>query len=381
MGKIAIYAVSGDPWTKGHTDIVERSLQVFDKVVVAIGVNPKKNYTFPLEMRKKLAGLSLQKFGDRVEIDSFEGLLVDYAYTRGVKILIRGMRDDLDFNYEKGMFQVNITQKGIDEFFLFPNPKYEHISSSAVRELQANQGNIIDYVDLSVKQALEVNMGQYIVGVTGMIGAGKTYLTDRLCNVGENFFGSKYHHIDLDVIARKLLTEDTRHFAKQMRLELMQNIAGELVNDVEDFFINIAKLKAYIFSSGERRRIYNEITREPILHVVRQQMRKVKTGYFFLNSALLAEAELMSMCNNNVVIVVAEDDFRSKNLEFRGYTPNELANITSAQMSQEGKIEEIKRCITQAKWGSLTSIMNCPDLSDDYLFRMLEQIRDITGKV
>lgn len=381
MGQVAIYAVSGDPWTKGHTDIVERSLQVFDKVVVAIGVNPKKKYTFSLEMRKKLAQLSLRKFGDRVEIDSFEGLLVDYAYTRGVKILIRGMRDDLDFNYEKGMFQVNITQKGIDEFFLFPNPKFEHISSSAVRELQANQGNIIDYVDLSVKQALEVNMGQYIVGVTGVIGVGKTYLTSLLCAVGKKNFGPIFHHIDLDVIARKLLTEDNRHFAHQMRFELRQ-VMGDIVDKSHSRdFINISKLKTCIFSSSEKRRIYNEITQEPILHVVRQQMREIKTGYFFLNSALLAEAGLMSMCNNNVAIVTTEDDFRMKNLESRGYTPNELANITSAQMSQEGKIEEIKRCIDQAKWGSLTQIVNCPDLTEVYLLKMLVQIRNITGKV
>ncbi|MBE3087161.1 MAG: pantetheine-phosphate adenylyltransferase, partial [Bacteroidetes bacterium] len=236
----AIYAVSGDPWTKAHTNIVERSLQIVNKVIVAIGKNPKKSYSFPLKKRKKLAELSIQhalaKYGDRVVVDSFEGLLVDYAFTQNVNLLIRGLRDDIDFNFERGMFKVNITQKGVDEILLFSHPDFEHISSSAVKELHRNQGNVIDYVDLCVKQTLEVDLsGIRIFGITGQIGAGKTYVADKICKFGSTtIFDSKhprmnFYNIELDMIARNLLTKDTRPFAIEMRGKLIKNFDGGIL--------------------------------------------------------------------------------------------------------------------------------------------------------
>lgn len=384
----AIYAVSGDPWTKGHTDIVRRVLQIFDRVIVAIGVNPKKNYTFPLEMRKKLAEYSLTKYRYQVEVVPFEGLLVDFAYTQGVKTIVRGIRDDIDFNFEKSMFQVNITQKGIDEIFLFPRPEVEFISSSAVRELHRNQGDITKYVVLRVKQAMEVYLSnQRLVGVTGTVGAGKTYMANRLCEIGRknpDRWKMDFHNIELDAIGRDLLSKDTRPFAKAMRLNLINAWEdNSLLADPMDpqCFINPKKLASKIFSQANALATYNSISRDPILFELQNQLRG-KTGLIFINSALLIEAGLTPLCNNNVLFITAPEDFRISNLESRGYSGTDLSGRMNGQFSESEKIEAFSKALGEKgpdrDWGQFFNLHNTPKLDDRDLFHTLEQIVDLT---
>ena len=360
----AIYAVSGDPWTKGHTDIVKRALEIFDQVIVAIGVNPKKNYAFPLYVRKAMAECSLEKlntpWATRVEVTSFEGLLVDYAYMRGIKTLIRGIRDDIDFNFERSMFQVNITQKGIDEIFLLPSPQYEHISSSAVRELQKNQGNITEYVDLRVKQAMEVRLSdQRIVGITGAIGAGKSYMAERLCDAGRKLYPSMgFHNIELDAIGKSLLTENTLPFALEMRQSLIEELGEHLMINRQDehCFINVKELSMAIFGDKESLDVYNKYSEGPILFEMQQRLRG-KTGLIFINSALLIEAKATALCNNNLIIVSADNAFRMESLRKRGYSLGEADARMHAQMNQTHKIETFRRILEEDP-GNLVIIEN-----------------------
>jgi pantetheine-phosphate adenylyltransferase len=386
--KEAIYAVSGDPWTKGHTDIVRRALQIFDRVIVAIGVNPKKSYTFPLEMRKKLAQYSLTKFMDQIEVVSFEGLLVDFAYTRGVKTIIRGIRDDIDFNFEKSMFQVNITQKGVDEIFLFPRPEVEFISSSAVRELQRNQGDITKYVDLRVKQAMEVHLSnQRLIGITGTVGAGKTYMANKLCEIGRknpDRWKMDFHNIELDAIGRDLLSKDTRPFAKAMRHKLIEAWQDNtLLVDPNDpqCFLDKKKVASKIFSQANALETYNSISKDPILFELQNQLRG-KTGFIFINSALLIEAGLTKLCNNNVLFITAPEEFRISNLESRGYTKTDLSGRMKGQFSGSEKIGAFSRILGEngpdKDWGQFFSLHNTPNLDDRDLLHTLEQLVNIT---
>jgi pantetheine-phosphate adenylyltransferase len=392
----AIYAVSGDPWTKAHTNIVERSLQIVDRVIVAIGMNPKKNYAFPLEKRKSMAFLSIQhalaKYADRIIVDSFEGLLVDYAFMQNVNLLIRGMRDDIDFNFERSMFKVNITQKGIDEILLFSHPDFEHISSSAVKELQRNQGDITNYVDLCVKQAMEVDLsGVRIFGITGQIGAGKTYVANKICTLGRSRMA--FYNVELDVIARDLLTKDQRPFAQEMRKKLIDFFGRIKTVDSENSFISSVKhrlissagfasadlklLKREIFSSIKKLFMYNLITKEPILTEARHQMNK--PGFYLLNSALLAEGELSPMCNNNVLMVQASEDFRMKNLKDRNYSDEDLKSLTEAQMTGADKINALQLRRTTDSWGTLVQFVNGPELNDSSIESLVDKMLTITN--
>jgi pantetheine-phosphate adenylyltransferase len=381
MSKEAIYAVSGDPWTKGHTDIVERSLQIFDRVIVAIGINPKKKYSFPIELRKKLAEVSLGHLGDRVNVVSFQGLLVDFAYEIGSKVLIRGIRDDIDFNFERGMFQVNSSQRGIEEIFLFPSKEYEHISSSAVRELQQNQGNILKYVDIRVKQAMEVHLSnQRLIGVTGLVGAGKSYIANKLCEIGRESTAINFHNIELDVIGRDLLTKDVRPFALTMRHELINAWQDNfLLIDSKDpqYFIDVKKLSKKIFANQNDLETYNIISEKPILFELQQQLIG-KTGVIFINSALLIEAGLTPLCNNNILFITADESFRLENLKSRGYSGVDLDGRMKGQFSETLKLKKFDSLLEKNP-GKIIKIRNSNIFSNLNLERIIKEILQVTG--
>jgi len=182
----AIYALSADPITYGHIDIVERAADIFDEVLVRIGVNADKNYMFSEEERVEMARKALEGLPN-VNVDSFRGLLVDYAYEQGVDTIVKGVRNDADRSYEDTLIKIGKTQQpSIETKLLEARPELAHISSSAVKAIQKEQGLIHEYVPLHVKQGLEARVsGQYIVGVSGEIGCGKSYVGKRFEELGE----------------------------------------------------------------------------------------------------------------------------------------------------------------------------------------------------
>lgn len=156
--KRAIYAASLDPITFGHIDIIERAVQMFDELVVAIGANPDKKYMFSLEERVDMARYSLAHIHN-VRVTSFSGLLVDFAYEQRADAIVKGVRDVKDFSYEQLLHQVGVSQKlGIETILLFARKDLEHVSSSVVKAIQKEQGFIHEYVPLCVKQRLEERM-------------------------------------------------------------------------------------------------------------------------------------------------------------------------------------------------------------------------------
>ena len=196
----AIYAFSGDPITLGHIDIIKRAVNVFDELIVGIGFNPNKKYLFSLEERKTIAKKALADIKN-VEVISFRGLLVDYAYENNIPTIIRGIRNSEDFNFELMLFQIGKSQKmKIDTFFIPARQELAHISSSAAKELQVEQGLIHEYVPLYTKQKIEEKLShQYILGITGEIGVGKLYVCEKLEELGKEA-GINVHTIDIDRI-------------------------------------------------------------------------------------------------------------------------------------------------------------------------------------
>jgi pantetheine-phosphate adenylyltransferase len=373
----AVYAFSGDPITNGHLDIIERALGIFDRLIVAIGVHPTKKYTFSLEERENMTQLATSKYGDRVRVVSFQGLLVDFAYAQNVKYVVRGVRTNTDFEYENVMAEVNRTQRGIDTIPLFSKPTFEKISSSTVKELQANQGDIVEYVPLFVKQQLEKRISnQYILGITGEIGAGKTYVDEQ---IRKHFWQSMpfpfskdsnveigVHSIELDEIARNLLKHDMRPFAISMRDELFKAF-GDLirVNPTSDV-ISSKKIGDYIFQNDRAREIYNNITRGPILYEMKQLMRN-KQGFIFVNSALLVEAELLPVVNNNVLLVTSKIETRVNRLRSRGYTDQQIEERMSSQLDAEAKRKLILQAIEKDGHGKIIEYKNEESKFDESL--------------
>ena len=151
MTKIAVFPGSFDPITVGHVDLVKRSLPLFDKVVVAIGVNDQKKYLFKLEERLHWLREVFQE-EPKVEVGHFTGLTAHYAQQIGAHYLLRGLRNASDFDYEKTISQLNhIVGEGLETIFLISQPAYSHISSTIVREIIKGGGDARPFLPEQVR--------------------------------------------------------------------------------------------------------------------------------------------------------------------------------------------------------------------------------------
>lgn len=151
---IAVYPGTFDPITLGHIDVIERASNIFDKVVVAITNNPRKQPLFRVEERVEMAIGALAHLKN-VEVDSFQGLLVNYMKKKGAKAIVRGLREMSDFSYE---FQQAIINRklceDIDTIFIMTSPKYFYVNSSIVKELAAMGACLKELVPENVEKKL-----------------------------------------------------------------------------------------------------------------------------------------------------------------------------------------------------------------------------------
>jgi pantetheine-phosphate adenylyltransferase len=150
MQKIAVFPGSFDPITNGHVDLIHRSTQLFDKVIIAIGVNAQKQSYFPLAMR--LQWLQEIFAGNlKTEVVNYEGLTVDFCRRNNAQYIIRGLRNTADFEYEKTIAQINTTlEGGVETLFLMAAPENTHIHASVVRELIKYKGKFSHLVPACV---------------------------------------------------------------------------------------------------------------------------------------------------------------------------------------------------------------------------------------
>lgn len=152
--RIGIYPGSFDPITYGHIDIIERATNLADKIIVAVLNNDDKKSLFSVEDRMDMIRDSVKQF-DNVDVESFDGLLVDYAKQKNAKMIIRGLRAVTDFEYELQMAQTNRELYGnIDTVFLLTNLKYSYLSSSIVKQVATYGGDISKFVTPYVAEKL-----------------------------------------------------------------------------------------------------------------------------------------------------------------------------------------------------------------------------------
>ena len=153
--RIAVYPGSFDPLTHGHLDILERGLEIFDRVIIAILENPGKLALFQLEERMEMIREAV-KDKERAQVDSFGGLLVDYAEAKGAHVILRGVRAVSDFEYEFQMALMNRRLKpSIETVFMMPSEAYTYVSSRLVKEVAALGGNLTGIVPKVVEKRLK----------------------------------------------------------------------------------------------------------------------------------------------------------------------------------------------------------------------------------
>jgi pantetheine-phosphate adenylyltransferase len=158
--KIAIYPGTFDPITNGHLDILERAMKLFDRVIITIARNSAKEPLFTEKERLAMIKEAVRSY-KQVEVDSFDGLLVEYAQKKQATAIVRGLRAISDFEYELQMALMNRRlNHDMVTVFLMPHEKYTYLDSSIVREIARHQGEVKDFVPPNVYRKLKVKMDQ-----------------------------------------------------------------------------------------------------------------------------------------------------------------------------------------------------------------------------
>ncbi|MBW6519933.1 MAG: pantetheine-phosphate adenylyltransferase [Desulfoarculaceae bacterium] len=152
---IAIYPGTFDPITMGHIDIINRTLNLFDRVIIAIAINPGKTPLFTLEQRLEMVQQCFPEDYSRIEVAAVSGLLVDYAMQRGARAIIRGLRAVSDFDYEFQLALMNRKlEREVETLFLMPGFRWIYISSSIIKEAARYGGDVSELVPAHVNQLL-----------------------------------------------------------------------------------------------------------------------------------------------------------------------------------------------------------------------------------
>jgi pantetheine-phosphate adenylyltransferase len=159
MGLAALCPGTFDPVTNGHLDIIQRASNRLDLVVVAVLSNPAKELLFTVDERVAMLKEAVSEM-DNVEVDSFSGLLVEYAAARGVQIVVKGLRAVTDFDFELQMAQMNHRMSGMETFFVATNPQWSYLSSSLIKEVARLGGDVSGLVPVFVQERLREKLGR-----------------------------------------------------------------------------------------------------------------------------------------------------------------------------------------------------------------------------
>jgi len=158
MTQTALYPGSFDPITLGHIDIIKRATKIVDRLIIAVGNHHEKNAFLDIETRMSLIQKEVEKISPNIDVISFDELVVDCAQKQGASILIRGLRNGTDFDYEKQMAGMNAElDPEIETIFLGASAGFSHISSTLVRQIHKMNGDISNFVSPSALKTIKEN--------------------------------------------------------------------------------------------------------------------------------------------------------------------------------------------------------------------------------
>lgn len=336
----ALYTGSFDPVTKGHLDVINTASKMFDRVIVGVGTNPTKKYTFDIQERIDLLVTNILETNVVVMEVPPGKLTADYAYEHKATIL-KGVRmNATDFDYEWLMADINHAHVyGLKTVILPASPELNSVSSSAAKELCKLNGKVEDFVPLNVKAALERTLvSQKRVIITGTIGCGKSSITQALVNENPDFV----HNIDLDVIARDILFDRSEPAYVELREMLQRKFEMDEWTRKE--------LGKVVFGRGAVRAFINDAIRQPLMTRIRSELYQ-KAGTIIFNGALITEAGWLHLANNNVILLDVNNYYQTLRLKERGYTPEQIQTRVDAQYDTNKKEKVIEHQIKKDRYG------------------------------
>lgn len=349
----AIYALSADPVHFGHIDIIKRAARDFD-LTVLVANNPSKKYLFSLDERVTLIQQTVGRLVGGVRVIALEDasmLTADFAYELNIPVIIRGVRSFSDYDMESMMRDINISQQnGIETYFLKSDQKYCHVSSTAAKELFDHAGLIHEYVPLWVKEAMEKKSGITLIGITGNIASGKSWV----CN-GLNQLDPNIHNVDLDQLAHFILFKSDLPLHAYLREQIRNQFGFKSPKTFISDCITPEERKQLgdiVFADAGKREKLNVIMHQPVITALRRAIHG-KKGIVLVNSALLAEFQMTHICNNNVILVTTDTNTRYKRLTKRGLDHQQIKHRLESQFTDERKKYHIEQAIKRDAYGKL----------------------------
>ena len=383
--RIGLLPLSADPITLGHIDLINKAALQCDSLVVAVMFNDEKigSYLFGLKKRVSLARSSIQHLcpeANKITILGWNGLLVDLFLQQGCSLLFRGIRGVKDYEYEKRQMQYQeLIEPGMADVasYITADPALKEISSTSVKLFARHHISVAHMVPGVVQVALQGKLhDQYPVGITGRIGAGKSYVAQKLVEVYRSY-GIEAHHLNVDSLIRELYREQTTG-AQQVRdtladwfgPEVLKPLGGDALPPlVPEFEVDRVALKEKIGQAPEEtlQKLLN-LTRPHVNRLMREWL-KTRTGIILLEWARLVEDGMSSLVNHNVVVVDSPD--RDSYLNERGVSPEMAKGFESQQMTPTQMEKELKALVALHGLGHVIRYCNKRDQGVDELARQL----------
>lgn len=335
-----LFALSGDPPTLGHEDVIRRARAECDHLTVAVLCNEEKTPTFSSAERVAMLRRILRGL-DGVTVLESSDLLVDVILREGIQVLFRGIRDEKDKAYEErqlGYHKLILSPSRFPEVrFLAASDGLQEVSSSLVKSFVNVYVNTSRMVHRFVKARLETRLkGQIFLGVTGQMGTGKTYVAERLV-YDLNTRGMTAHYLNLDGLIRDLYAEQTP--GAQAVRDILAQTFGEGVLTADRADVNRTVLKAEVARAGSgRRHDLHELTAPHVERLIRQAVRG-KQGLIVVEWAQLCETGMDYLVNGNVVVV--ESPNHHEFLETRGAAEFFKA-MEDVQWSADRKVQYLR---------------------------------------
>jgi dephospho-CoA kinase len=272
---------------------------------------------------------------------------VDFAWENTISTIIKGVRNIDDYKNEVNQYLVSSSQNlGIELVPFFGHKDKMHISSSAVKELVLNQGMVEKYVPLPIKERLEQKLlGQKIVGLTGEAGAGKSYLGQKLAELGQKLKVS-VHHIELDKLGHQILESLSEPRYQLIRKQIKQEFGLKTQK------IDRKILSEIVFNCPQKMKTLNQLMHKAIAVRLRRCIFG-KRGLIILDGALLAEADMLQYCNNHIILIKAKPEIQAQRLSKRGLDCQQIQRRISSQYSFEDKKAKILKQIQADNFGQI----------------------------
>lgn len=371
--KTVLYAFSWDPITYGHEDIIKRIAPKYDKVIVWIGVNPRKNHLFSLQERREMAKDALVDILN-VEVVDFKWLLSTFAAEQNVDMIFRWIRNTTDMEIEKQLFLALKTQNPhIEIACLFCSPNKEQISSSTAKWILIENGKIHEFVRLNVKQAMEAKMNWYYsIGITWEIWSWKSYIADKLAEFGNSFW-IPTKNIEMDKIWHEILWELQDPIHIDAREKLIEELWDGIRLSPETNFINRKALWKIVFWNPEKLKILNEIIQAPMA-VRLERLWYKSTWLHLINAALLVEWWSTHLTNNNTIIVETDKETQVKRISKRdNLDSQQIKRRIESQYNTEKKKELLQEKIEKDSRWKIVSYENKDNTNQDSISELFFQ--------